>query len=40
MLRRDYYYENEEKDTCDVCEDQTFSLIAFGLAQACMHIGK
>ena len=35
-----YDYTNEEKDTCDICDEQMEYLIALGLTRACMQIGK
>ena len=39
MLRYDYYID-EERDACDVCDEQTEYLFALSLTNACMHIGK
>ena len=39
MLRYDYYID-EEKDACDVSDEQAEYLFALSLTNACMHIGK
>lgn len=40
MLKYEYYYESEHKDSCDVCEEQRAYIIALGLTKACVQIGK
>ena len=39
MLRYEDFI-SEEKDTCDVFEEQQQYLIALGLTNACVQIGK
>ena len=39
MLRYEDY-TNEERDTCDVFEEQMEYLFALGLTRACSQIGK
>lgn len=36
----EYYYELENKDACDICEDQINFLVALSLTNACTQIGK
>ena len=40
MFKYDYYYEEEKKDTCDVCEGQIAYLVALGLTNACVKFGR
>ena len=40
MIRYEYYYDSESKDTCDVCEEQREYVIALGLTNACVQLGK
>ena len=47
MLRYEYYYEDDnkddceiQKDACDVSEEQRAFVTALGLRNACVHVGK
>ena len=40
MLRNEYDYEREQRDTCDVFDDQLAYIVALGLTNACMKFGK
>lgn len=40
MFKYDYFYEDEQRDTCDICDDQIAYIVALGLTQACTQIGK
>ena len=40
MLRYDYDYEREHRDPCDVFEEQRAYVIALGLTNAFMQLGK
>ena len=40
MLKYDYFYESECKDSCDICDEQRKYVIALGLRNACVQIGK
>lgn len=33
-------YSNEQKDFCDICEEQSAFLYALALDRACIQIGK
>ena len=40
MLRYKYDFDNENKDTCDIFEEQRAYIIALGFTNACMKFGK
>ena len=40
MLRYEYYYDSERRDSCDICEEQRLYVIALGFRNACVQIGK
>lgn len=40
MLKYDYYYEDERIDSCDICDEQRKYVIALGLTNACVQLGK
>lgn len=40
MLKYDDGYESENRDTCDICEEQRAYVFALGLTNACVQFGK
>ena len=40
MLKYDYFYESEHRDTCEIFEEQRAYVIALGLTNACAQLGK
>ena len=40
MFRYEYYFDDERKDACDVCEEQRAYIVALGLTNACVQLGK
>lgn len=40
MLKYDYYFEDDDKDSCDICDEQRAYVIALGLRNACVPFGK
>ena len=40
MLKYEYFYESERQDSCDICEEQRQYIIALGLTNACVRVGR
>ena len=40
MFKYDFYFEENHKDSCDMCEEQRAYVFALGLRNACVQIGK
>ena len=40
MFKFEYYYDEDQKDSCDIFDEQCAYFTALGLRNACVQIGK
>ena len=40
MLKYGYQYESEDKDACDISDEQRAYVFALALTNACVQLGK